>query len=78
MSLFDEWEKEQKQKAAEIKKQAKQQRPAGQQCRNCRFFMAHQYTDKINYCTASKNPRTSYGYAKTTRLGWCGNWKGEA
>lgn len=77
-TLFDDWLEAAKKKSAAEKRELRKDHPKGQMCRNCAHFMAHGFTDRINYCTASRNPRSGSGYAKTLRTAWCAAWKEKA
>lgn len=71
MGLFDDWEAEATAKAAAARAQVLKERRKGDACRNCQHFLTHQYSEKYNYCQLRRDPRTSYGFAKTKRLDWC-------
>lgn len=36
----------------------------GNQCRNCKFMISHEYNSGFKYCTKQKSKRTSYGFKK--------------
>lgn len=74
-TLFDDWLEKAKEAEAEKAREKRKAHPKGQMCRGCVHFMRHQFTDKINYCTAVRNPRSGSGYGKTTRTGWCAKWE---